>query len=48
MSQVSWSIRDAEIRFPMGNVENEQQLLDVYLTMIPELKEVLINLEVNK
>lgn len=44
-SQVSWSIRDAEVRFPMGNQENEEQLLSVYQRMIPEVIEISKELE---
>lgn len=41
LSQVSWSIRDCEVRYPMGTPGSEEQLLKTYELMVPEIEDAL-------
>ena len=41
LDQVTWSIRDAQERFPVGIAENELQLIKIYVAMIYDLEDIL-------
>lgn len=45
LSQISWALNNAETRFPMGTPQNEEQLISLYESMIPDVKDVLKELE---
>ena len=37
LDQITWTIRDAQERFPVGIPENELQLTKIYLAMLFDL-----------
>ena len=41
LDQITWTIRDAQERFPVGINENEIQLMKIYLAMIYDVESIL-------
>lgn len=40
LDQLTWTIRDAQQRFPVGTPENELQLIRIYLSMLGEIEDI--------
>jgi len=40
LDQLTWTVRDAQQRFPVGSPQNEEQLMKIYLSLIFDLEEV--------
>lgn len=40
LDQITWTIRDAQERFPVGIPENELQLTKIYLAMLFDLEDI--------
>jgi len=45
LDQITWTIRDAQERFPVGTDENEMRLLKVYLALLSEVEDILRELK---
>lgn len=40
LDQITWTVRDAQERFPVGTSENELQLIKIYLAMSSDIEEI--------
>lgn len=45
IDQISWTVRDANNRFPLGNSYNEEQLIKIYLALIYDIEDILRELK---
>jgi len=41
LDQITWTIREAQERFPVGTPENELQLTKIYLAMALDVEDIL-------
>lgn len=48
LDQLTWTLRDANQRFPLTTPENQRQITNIYLAMVLEVEDIYLDLKAIK